>query len=151
MKPTIYQALKEKLGREPSHVELKDEVKRIIHEARIEKRSIGAKPKRHVYDARASVNGESFCATADSAKEAKAALLADLDYIASAGCVASEGFKLFPQGDRAWVFQFPHGGSYCFRHDSIHGAFRHIDESYHDHAEVQAFVSAVRAELEARI
>jgi hypothetical protein len=31
-KPTIYEALKTKLGREPSNAELKAEVKRILHE-----------------------------------------------------------------------------------------------------------------------
>lgn len=36
-KPTIYEALKERLGREPSHKELCDDVKRIIREASMEK------------------------------------------------------------------------------------------------------------------
>ncbi len=31
-KPTIYEALKAKLGREPSNAELKAEVKRILHD-----------------------------------------------------------------------------------------------------------------------
>jgi hypothetical protein len=33
---TIWQALTEKLGREPTHAEAKAEVQRIIHEARME-------------------------------------------------------------------------------------------------------------------
>lgn len=33
-KPTIYEVLKEKLNREPTHIELCEEVKRIINEAR---------------------------------------------------------------------------------------------------------------------
>ena len=32
-KPTIYEALKEKLGREPTNLELKNEVQRILKEA----------------------------------------------------------------------------------------------------------------------
>jgi len=36
MKQTIYEALKEKLKREPTSVELKNEVRRIIEEATIE-------------------------------------------------------------------------------------------------------------------
>jgi len=35
-KPTIYEVLKEKLGREPTHKELVAEVKRILTEARNE-------------------------------------------------------------------------------------------------------------------
>ena len=34
-KPTIYEVLKEKLGREPTHTELVNEVKRILSEARL--------------------------------------------------------------------------------------------------------------------
>lgn len=43
-KPTIYAALKAKLGREPSHTELVEDVKRILSEARAERIAQG---KRH--------------------------------------------------------------------------------------------------------
>ena len=38
-RPTIYEALKIKLRREPTHSELKDEVLRILAEARIERKN----------------------------------------------------------------------------------------------------------------
>lgn len=38
-KPTIYEALKTKLLREPTHNELKQEVKRILDDALIERKS----------------------------------------------------------------------------------------------------------------
>lgn len=38
-KPTIYEALKEKLGREPTNKELKSEVDRILTESMIERKS----------------------------------------------------------------------------------------------------------------
>ena len=40
-KPTIYEALKEKLGREPSNAELKDDVQRIKDEVLVELASKG--------------------------------------------------------------------------------------------------------------
>lgn len=36
-KPTIYEALRDKLGREPTNAELKADVSRILEEARIER------------------------------------------------------------------------------------------------------------------
>lgn len=44
-KPTIYQALKNKLKREPTNIELKNEVKRIIQEAIIEAKQCKRKRK----------------------------------------------------------------------------------------------------------
>lgn len=40
-KPTIYEALKEKLGREPTHTELIDDVKRILNESLVERAEQG--------------------------------------------------------------------------------------------------------------
>jgi hypothetical protein len=40
-KPTIYEALKAKLGREPTNAELKADVKRILNEALIERAEAG--------------------------------------------------------------------------------------------------------------
>ncbi len=39
MKLTIYEALKRRLGREPSNEELKNEVKRILEEAAVERKT----------------------------------------------------------------------------------------------------------------
>lgn len=40
-KPTIYEALKAKLGREPSHAELKADVRRILEEGTLERAEAG--------------------------------------------------------------------------------------------------------------
>jgi hypothetical protein len=40
-KPTIYEVLKAKLGREPTHRELCDDVKRILNEGLIERATAG--------------------------------------------------------------------------------------------------------------
>lgn len=40
-KPTIYEALRNKLGREPTHAELCEDVKRILTESMIERASKG--------------------------------------------------------------------------------------------------------------
>jgi hypothetical protein len=41
IKPTIYEALKEKLGREPTNAEIKADVQRILEEAMIERAERG--------------------------------------------------------------------------------------------------------------
>lgn len=46
MKPTIYDALKTKLGREPTHAELKADVKRILNDGLIERAGKGTQEKR---------------------------------------------------------------------------------------------------------
>ena len=43
-KPTIYEALREKLGREPTPAELKEDVKRILSEALIDSAMRGKLP-----------------------------------------------------------------------------------------------------------
>ena len=43
-KPTIYEVLKEKLKREPTHKELCDDVKRILQEGLIERATPGKLP-----------------------------------------------------------------------------------------------------------
>lgn len=43
-KPTIYEVLRDKLGREPTHAELCADVKRILTEARIERAEAGRLP-----------------------------------------------------------------------------------------------------------
>jgi hypothetical protein len=40
-KPTIYEVLKDKLGREPTHRELCDDIKRILQEALVERAEDG--------------------------------------------------------------------------------------------------------------
>lgn len=40
-KPTIYQALRAKLGREPTHAELRDDVRRILQEITIDRAEQG--------------------------------------------------------------------------------------------------------------
>lgn len=41
IKPTIYQVLRDKLGREPTHAELCNEVRRILAEATVERATAG--------------------------------------------------------------------------------------------------------------
>lgn len=43
-KPTIYEVLRDKLGREPTHAELCADVRRILTEARIERAEAGRLP-----------------------------------------------------------------------------------------------------------
>lgn len=43
-KPTIYEALREKLGREPTHAEVKADVLRILQEGRVEMATDGKLP-----------------------------------------------------------------------------------------------------------
>lgn len=43
-KPTIYTALRDKIGREPSYVELNDEVKRILAEGAVDMAARGKLP-----------------------------------------------------------------------------------------------------------
>jgi hypothetical protein len=40
-KPTIYEALKARLGREPLHVEIREEIKRILTESMVERAEAG--------------------------------------------------------------------------------------------------------------
>jgi hypothetical protein len=44
-KPTIYEALRDKLGREPTHIEVCADVKRILREATIELATEGKLPR----------------------------------------------------------------------------------------------------------
>ena len=44
IRETIYQALKRKLGREPTHAEIKADVKRILGESLVERAAAGKLP-----------------------------------------------------------------------------------------------------------
>jgi hypothetical protein len=99
------------------------------------------KRKRRVFDARF---GE-FRATKPTKKEAIAAVLADVGYVATARREEAHGCKLYPQGVNEWCFVLPSGGSMCFGAFNFAEALMRVKHDYADHEGCQAFFAAVES------
>jgi hypothetical protein len=110
----------------------------------VEPRSIYAfgKRKSRVFDATLTIDGETFKATAKTKPEAIATVIADAEYVRTAGSIAVGGCRLYPQGAREWCFVLPSGGAMCFGAIDLSAALARVREDYRDHEGCQAFFAS---------
>lgn len=80
-----------------------------------------------------------------TAKEARAAALAQIRYKREQGTLFGERCNLEPTDVGSWAFRLPSGSYYLFGAADLVSAFLRIEREYHDHDGVQAFCRAVRS------
>ena len=109
-----------------------------------EKRSVYqfGKRKSTVWDAQLVVDGAKFVATGKTKSEALAAVVADADYVRTAGRLEGHGCKLYAQGAREWCFVLPSGGSMCFSAADLSSALARVKSDYADHDGCAAFFAS---------
>lgn len=110
----------------------------------VEPRSIYAfgKRKARVFDATLIIDGVKFTSTAKTKPEAVAAVIADAEYVRTAGHYEAAGCKLYAQGVREWCFVLPSGGAMCFGAADLSTALARVREDYRDHEGCQAFFAS---------
>lgn len=95
-----------------------------------------------VYDAVLRVNGERYSASARTAKDARDAVLADVDYVATAGKLESHGCRLYAQGRQEWLFVLPSGGAMAYNAEDLTHALAKARGAYAEHPDCLAFFEA---------
>lgn len=110
---------------------------------------MGARSRTY-YNAEGEIDGVAYSVLgAPSRKAARVQALAAVAWKRAHPTVAACGFRLEPQDPEAFVFAFPHGGSYIFGAADRGAALDRLAAEYSDRDDILAFVAEARAQIEA--